>query len=180
MTFFRFLNGQGLVGFAVSICLALLLLLQKGETRHWKAASHKLEQLYRGEQNAFAATVANYRRAAEAARAADRANAERVASEQNAINQRISDDFEARLSAARAAAERLRQQVRTASTDPSSGGAAGMPALSAAAGQSAQAPGEDGLPDRLLATEQAIQLEELIEWVRQQAKVDPQTDPRSR
>ncbi len=38
----------------------------------------------------------------------------------------------------------------------------------------AQAAGEDRLPqsDRLTATEQAIQLDELIKWVRAQAEVD--------
>ena len=46
--------------------------------------------------------------------------------------------------------------------------------LSAAAGSAAQAAGEDGLPasDALTATEQAIQLDELIKWVRHQHGVD--------
>ena len=36
-------------------------------------------------------------------------------------------------------------------------------------------PGQDRFPDpdRLIATEQAIQLDELIKWVRAQAAVDP-------
>ena len=55
--------------------LAVLLVIQKGETRHWKKQSAQFEQLYRGEQAAFAGTVANYRAAAETARAADSANA---------------------------------------------------------------------------------------------------------
>lgn len=53
-----------------------------------------------------------------------------------------------------------------------------MPGLSAAAGRTAQAAGEDRLPrsalgpgDALLATEQAIQLDALIGWVRAQSGI---------
>jgi hypothetical protein len=50
-----------------------------------------------------------------------------------------------------------------------------MPGLSAAAGKSDQAAGEDRLPDgdALTATEQAIQLDELIKWVKRQWAIDP-------
>ena len=169
----RLLNWQGIAGIATALCLGLLLILQKGETRHWRKLSGQFEQLYRGEQAAFASTVANYRAAAEQARAADRAAAERVASEQSAINERTADDFEARLAAARAAADRLRREAGTAGANPRGGGAAPVPGLSTAAGQPPQAAGEDGFPDALIATEQAIQLDELIKWVRAQAAVDP-------
>ena len=169
----RLLNLQGIAGLAVSICLALLLILQKGETRHWKKQSVGFEQLYRGEQTAFAVTVANYRVAADAARAADRAAAERVAAEQRAITERTENAYEARLADARARADRLRIETRTAAPDPGSGGSAAMPGISAAAGQSPQAAREDRLSDRLIATEQAIQLDELINWVKAQAGVDP-------
>ena len=43
----RLLNAQGIAGLAASLCLALLLVLQKGETRHWKKQSSQFEQLYR-------------------------------------------------------------------------------------------------------------------------------------
>ena len=125
MMLLRLLNPQGIAGIAVSLCLGLLLILQKGETRHWRKQSGQFEQLYRGEQAAFATTVANYRAAADAARAADKANAERVAAEQRAINERISNDFEARLAAARAAAHRLRGEADRAATH--SGGRANAP-----------------------------------------------------
>ena len=107
----RFLNAQGIAGLAVSICLALLLVLQKGETRHWKRQSGQFEQLYRGEQSALAGTIANFRAAAEVARAADRAAAERVAAEQRAINERTENAYEARLADARARADRLRPEM---------------------------------------------------------------------
>ncbi|MFL6829389.1 MAG: hypothetical protein ACJ8D5_02055 [Sphingomicrobium sp.] len=173
----RLLNPQGIAGLAASLCLALLLVLQKGETRHWKKQSGQFQQLYRDEQTAFAGTVANYRAAAETARAADKANAERAAAEQRAINQRSEHDYEVRLADARAragvAAERLRLQAARSAADPGAGRAAPVHGLSAAAGESAQVAGQDRLSpeDALTATEQAIQLDELIKWVRQQHAV---------
>ena len=155
----RLLGPQGIAGIVVGTCLAGLLLLQKAETRRWRDRS--------AEHAAFAATVADYRAAAHAARAADLANATRVAAEQSAINERTSHDFEARLAAARAVAERLRREGKSPA-DPGRRGGAAMSGLSAAAGGIAQGAGENRLPDALLATEQAIQLDELIKWVRQQ------------
>ncbi len=169
----RLLNPQGIAGLAISICLMLLLVLQKGETRHWKKQSGQFEQLYRDEQSAYAGTVANYRAAADAARAADRAAAERIAVEQRAINERTKNDFEARLAAARARADRLRLETARTAADPGSRGSAPVPGLSAAAGHASQAASENGFPDRLTATEQAIQLDELIKWVKAQAEVKP-------
>lgn len=167
----RFLNWQGIVATAASLALGALLLLQKGETSHWKKQSTSFEQLYRSEQSAFATTVAGYRTAAAEARAADQANATRVAVEQAAINERTEHDFEARLAAARADAQRMRG---TTETDPGARGRAPMPRLSAAPCGAAEASGQDGLSqaDSLTATEQAIQLDELIRWVRAQAAVD--------
>jgi hypothetical protein len=175
----RFLNIQGVVGIAVSLCLGLLLVLEKGETRHWRKQSGQFEQLYRGEQAAFAGTVANYRAAAEAARAADKAAAERVAAEQRAISERTIDAFHHRLADARNRGERLRREAPAAAADPRGRGSSAVPSLSAAAGGPHQAAGQDGLSagDRLTATEQAIQLDELIKWVKAQAKVDNNADP---
>jgi hypothetical protein len=175
----RLLNVQGIAGLAASLCLALLLVLQKGETRHWRKQSAEFEQLYRGEQAAFAGTVANYRAAAETARAADRAAAERVRSEQRAINERTTHDFQARLADVRTRAERLRSETGTAPADPRGGRAEPVPGLSASPGGSAQAAGQDRLPaaDALVATEQAIQLDELIKWIRRQHAVDANAAP---
>ena len=171
---FRLLNIQGIAGLAVSVALGLLLIIQKGETRHWKKQSGQFEQLYHAGEAALAGTVANYRAAADAARAADQANLARVAAEQRAINERTSNDFEARLAAARTLAQRLRGQAASPAADRGAAGAAAVSRLSASSGGAAQAAGEDRLPlaDRELATEQAIQLDELIKWVRAQADVD--------
>ena len=179
----RLLNVQGIAGIAVSLALGILLLFQKAETRHWKKQSASFEQLYRQDQAAFATTVANYRVAADQARAADRANAERVAADQRTINERTEHDFEARLAAARADAANIHSWGLRASTqaasDPGGRRSSHLPGLSAASGSSAEAARQDRLPseDALTATEQAIQLDELIKWVRAQAEVDANAKP---
>jgi hypothetical protein len=175
MSLLRVLNIQGLAGLAVGVALALLLIIQKGETSHWKKESGHFQQLYDQQQTALATTVANYRSAAEQARAADQANASRVAAEQRSINEGTSNDYEARLAAARSLAQRLRDESASASADSGAGGGAAVPRLPPSAGGPAQGAAQDGLPqsDRLTATEQAIQLDELIKWVRRQASVDP-------
>ena len=175
MILLRLLNVQGIAGIAVSLALGILLLLQKGETRQWRKSSGRFERLYHQQQSALAETVANTRAAADRARASDRANAERVAAEQRAINERTSNDYQTRLAAARSLAQRLRGQAADAAADPRSGGNAAVPGLRAPTGGAAQAAPEDRLPDdeRLIATEQAIQLDELIRWVKGQASIDP-------
>jgi hypothetical protein len=169
----RLLNWQGITGIAVSLVLLIMLTVQKLEALRWQKESARIETLYRDEQAAFAVTVANARAAADTARAADRANADRVAAEQHTINERIADDLEARLAAARATADRLRLDAQ-GPANPGVGGGAPVPRLSPAAGNTPQGTREDRLPaaDALTATEQAIQLDELIKWVRAQAAVD--------
>ena len=171
----RLLNTQGIAGLAASFALLGLLLLEKGETRHWRKQSSQFEQLYGSEQSAFTGTVANYRAAADKARAADRAAAERAQSEQRAISERTNNAFQDRLAAARARAELLRLEASAAPVDPSAGRAAPMPGLSLAATGPHQTASQDGFSpaDRLIATEQAIQLDELIKWVRQQHALEP-------
>lgn len=169
----RLLNWQGIAGIAVTFTLLAMLTVQKVEAVHWKKQSENFEHLYQHEQAAFATTVANARTAADQARAADQANAARVSAEQHAITERTMNDFEDRLATARADAQRLRLQPKGPG-DPGLGRNASMPGVPAAAGGAAQAAREDRLPqgDRLTATEQAIQLDELIKWVRKQAAVD--------
>jgi hypothetical protein len=174
MTVLRFLNPQGIAGIAVSLMLGILLLVQKGETSHWRSESGRFEQLYAQEQSSLAGTVANYRAAADAARAADQANVERVTAEQRSINERTEHDYETRLAAARAAAERLRIQSAAAAADPGARGTTPVPGVADASDKPDEAAGQDRLPqsDALLATEQAIQLNELIKWVRRQNEVE--------
>jgi len=157
---------------AIACALALALLIH--DRNRWKAKTAHYAQVLAGERAANAATIANVRAATERARAADLANAARVAERQEAINQRSDHDFQDRLAVARAAALRLRGEGTPAATDPGSGGATAVPGLSAAAEGAAQAASQDRLPDadRLTATEQAIQLDELIKWIERQHAVD--------
>ena len=170
---FRLLNWQGIAGIGVALVLLVMLTVQKLDAVHWKKESERFERLYQQEQAAFAVTVADTRAAADAARAADRANADRVAAVQRTINERIANDFETRVAAARADVERLRRGTQ-ATANPGARGNPPVPGLPAAAGKSAESSGQDRLPptDALTATEQAIQLDELIKWIRAQAAVD--------
>jgi hypothetical protein len=172
----KLLNWQGIAGIAASLALAILLFVQKAESRHWRKQSASFDQLYREEQSAFATTVASYRAAADQARTADQAKAARVAADQRTINERTENDLEARLASVRARAQQLRVQPEAA-THSRPGRNASMPGLSVAAGGVAQAADQDGLSsgDALTATEQAIQLDELVGWVKAQAKVDNNT-----
>jgi hypothetical protein len=157
---------------------ALLLAMLIHDRNHWKAKTGHYAELLAGERAAHDATVANARAAAQQARLADAANAERVRSEQSAIDERTRNDFESRVAAARAAAGRLRRKPEAAGADPGGRRATPVPGLSAGAEGIAQGTGQDRLPvsDRLIATEQAIQLDELIKWVRRQAAVEPSKD----
>jgi len=169
----RLLNWQGIAGLAATLGIGLLLIAQKIETARWKKQSASFDQLYREQQSALATTVANARAAADQARAADHANAERVTAEQRTINERTANDFEARLAAARSDAQRLRLEPQTAA-DPGTRGNAPVPSIPASSDGPAEGAGQNGLPssDALTATEQAIQLDQLIKWVRAQGAVD--------
>ena len=155
----------------VGIGCALLLALLIHDRNRWKATATLRQQQVAAEKAAHEATVANYRAAAVRAQLADAANAVRVKTEQAAINERTAHVYESRIAAARARADSLRQA--RAEADPRSRTTAPVPGLSAPAQGAAQAAGEDRLShsDKLIATEQAIQLDELIRWNRRQAEV---------
>lgn len=119
------------------------------------------------ERNAHAATVANYRRAAEEAARRDAENKARVEAEQRAANERIRHDYEARIAAVREQYDRLlRERARAGS---GGAGVAPVPPRGAAPARPDAAPGDNGLSlrERLVATETAIRLEELQRWVRE-------------
>lgn len=151
--------------------LALILLIH--DRNHWKADATLRQQQLAESKAAFNQTVAGYRAAAAQAQQADAANAVRVRSEQAQISERTQDEFETRIAAARTDAQRLRDREAAAAH---SGGGAGAPVslLPAPAPGVAQTAREDELSesDRLTATEQAIQLDELIKWVQRQHEVD--------
>jgi len=176
----RLINPQGIAGIAVSLSLAILLGLQKMQTHHWQTQSGEFEQLYRTGQATLTATVANYRAAAETARATDLATWQRVAAEQHVINERSQNAFETRVADARSraaavATEQLRLKAANRAANSGGGPATPVPDLSTPASSPDEASGQDRLSssDALTATEQAIQLDELIKWVKAQVDVEP-------
>ena len=175
----RILNLQGMIGIAASLLLLIVLLVKAGDARHWRKQSAHFEHRYLIEHSAGARTIANYRAAAETARAADKANADRVAAAQRIISERTSNDLEARLADARARALRLQLESRAPAAAGGSGRAASLPAGRAAPGAVGGAAEENGFSnsDRLIATEQSIQLDELIKWVNGQAAVGSNAEP---
>ena len=163
------------LGGVLLVALALTFLVH--DRNHWKGTAELRQQQLAQTKAAFDQTVAGYRAAAAQARVADAANAARVKAEQSAINERTEDEFQTRIAAARADARRLRDN-QAAAANPRSGRAASMPGLPTPASGIAQAASEDRLSesDRLIATEQAIQLDELIRWVGQQHSITPNQD----
>lgn len=125
------------------------------------------------EQFAHQRSAMNWQLATATALVADLDNRLRVERAQAEESRRIADDYEARISdaRARAAAGSLRSQA--AAADPRDGGNAAVPGVPDPARVADAAPGQDRLSaaDALTATEQAIQLDELINWVEAQARV---------
>lgn len=129
------------------------------------------------ERNAHSASGANWRAATATARLLDMQNKQLTEELQAAETRRISDDYEARLSDARARAAAIGLRDQGTAADP---GVGGKPAVSGvpdpARGADAAAcedrlPAALSTPDALIATEQAIQLDELINWVAAMAAV---------
>lgn len=165
------LGGLALAG------LSIALLLAKADARHW-------EKVANNTQAAFDKTVADYRLASEKAQRIAEANAKRVLTEQQAITQETSSAYQVQLADVRARADALRVQLAKAAANPRGAGTGGASALPATAGGPDAAAAQDGLPaqdwsleDRVIATEQALQLAALQRWVREQAAVDFQGHP---
>lgn len=174
MAFLRLINIQGWAGIGVSVILASMLGLTAYREDQWHSSSVAFESQFHAEQAAHRQTIINYQNAAETARRQDAANMARVQAQQAAINERTKTDYEARLASARAEYARLVRTYAGATSHSGSSPAADVPGPIGAPGGPHGATAEDGLslPDRLLATEQAIQLDELIKWVRANTGID--------
>lgn len=143
-------------------------------------------QLALAERNAHAATVENYRQAALQARREAEANAARVEAEQVAITEETIDDYETRLAAVRAHADRLRSRL-AAPVDPGRADAVDLSRSGAAAGPAAPAAGDPEFPSArdlcprgricltlaqaLTASEDAIRCDALIDWTLRQSRL---------
>jgi enoyl-CoA hydratase/carnithine racemase len=130
------------------------------------------------EQAAHLGTVNAFLAASKQAQEDAEANAQRVAREQEIITDAIVTDYRGDLAALRARFDRLRARD-AARADPGRADAAGLSSLSHAPGRADAAAGEAGLPaagelaldDALIASEQALQLQALIDWVNAQSAV---------
>lgn len=126
-------------------------------------------------------SIENQRTAARQAEAAQAANLSRVQAERTANDERVVDDYQSRIADLRARAERLQRQASAGGAGIP--GAAGLPAVVAGAAGTAEAAGDRGLPatgnactpmnlrERLIASEQAVQINALINAVEAQATV---------
>ena len=128
---------------------------------------------------AHVTTIRNYFAAQEAAAAADRARLARVSADQERISDDVSQDLARRVAELRARAGRMRSEAAAGA-----GGAAGgqpVPGLSPAAGGAAAPAGGDGfsLERRLTASEQALQLDALIDWAERQHAIHPNSSYQS-
>lgn len=139
------------------------------------------------EHAAHQGTIANYTAAAAAAETIRKANAERVSAEQAAITERVTNDYQDRLSALRARADALAVQLRQGGAtagDPGLSAGAGLPGAGAPAGGAAAPAAGAGLPaavcadnaaltlrERVIASEQALQLDTLIVWIEAHGRV---------
>lgn len=120
-------------------------------------------------------TKANFRAAQARAAQLEAERLLRVEREQQEITDEVTADYRRRLADARARAEQLRAEPGRTGEHPA--GAADrdrLPAAGDAAGRADGAAAHPGLSDyeRLVATEQAIQLDALISWVERQAGIE--------
>ncbi|MES2903996.1 MAG: hypothetical protein V4696_07410 [Pseudomonadota bacterium] len=154
----------------VMLALALFAGFQMLRAGNWEEKANSETAHADAIQAAFDETVEDYRQASEAAQRAAVANVERVEAEQERITENVTTDYRARIADARARYERLRAQARSNSGSPD---ATGMPSASDPASGIDGATEPNGLSDaeRLEATEIALRLEALQDWVRQTSAV---------
>lgn len=138
-----------------------------------KAELASSERRSQARLNAHVQTIRNYRAAQEQAAAAEKVRLDRVRAEQKEISDDVLESYQRRLAALRARADELRRQGAAGSAGAAGGIA--VPGVAAAASGAAEAACGDGFSfeRRLIASEQALQLDELIAWVRRQAGIDP-------
>ncbi|MFI8667166.1 hypothetical protein ACIGGE_12080 [Qipengyuania sp. NPDC077410] len=146
--------------------------------RGWIETAEQFERDRDAERAAHRQTKIDYRNAQIEAARLESQRLDRVRTEQQEITDAVEADYSASLADARTRAERLREDLRTRSTARSAADPISVPSLSAAgAGTSAAAEntrlpsGTEQLERDLIATEQAIQLDALIDWVKRQAAV---------
>lgn len=182
-----------LVVAVLALALAWQLLISAPALRRDLAVSDKAGQILAGrvaaEKRAHQRTKSEYRLAQAGAARLEEERLNRVVAKQQEISDEVVEDYQRRLAGARARAGGLAEQLRAgaARTGKHPAGAGGdqpVPGVSAAGGRAAQAPVDHGFPSYnrspedqlerdLVATEQALQLDALIDWIERQAAIDP-------
>lgn len=173
-----------IVGLLVSNAIALHTIRTRTDQRD-KAIDHAA-----AEKKARLDTVAAVKRAAEEAQRRRHWQNRQTAQKQAAITKETVNGYEARIAAIRARAERLRQQLDAAPVRPGSAGKDDLPSTGHATGRADEASRDHGfsatgeacaagmtLGERLIATLQAHQLDTLITWNLEQARVDVNAAP---
>ena len=166
-------NWKLIVGGLGLLVLGLLLADARSDARRWKGEAERFSGLYHGEKAAHAGTVSNYRAAAAKAERIQAEKVARVEAAQKAINERTASEYQAQLAAVRERYARLVRDAGKARTDPRTAEGVSVPEAPGAPAGIDGASGEGGLPprDALIATETALRLVALQEWVRQQVGV---------
>lgn len=162
--------------FAVTLLAGLYIFSNFFHLPRLQADLAEARALHEAEQLAHLGTIANFIDAGQQAQRDAEANAARVKVEQERITDATLATYRADLAALRARFDRLR--AGPAAADPRGAYPAGLPGAGNAAGRAAQAPGQDRLPaghltlaDALIASEQALQLNALIDWIEAQSAV---------
>ena len=156
------------VGLLLSVIVILKLSLA-GEQRHSAKLQTRLEQVTAGHEQ----LQANVRVNAELAKAQDAAHAARVERDQIIVSQGVINDYQKQIADLRARAAR---GVRTAAAtaNPGGSGSAPVPGIPDPARRTDGGTAKGGLSqsDALIASEIAVRLKALQDWVRNQAAVE--------
>ena len=158
--------------------LAALLLLgcgvQELRVRGLKSDLQESRREVRDEKAAHKLTIANVRAAAEKARADDAAHARRVERDQNSVSEEVSRDYQDQLVDLRRRYHALRVRLGKTPANPGGAGGEAVPGLPGSSPGPDGAAGQDGLPaeDALIASEIALRLKALQEWMNGQLQVE--------
>lgn len=151
--------------FVVFVIPLAFMVWLRGEQLDSEKAAHKLTKA------AFKQQVSDYRAAYNKARADAVEAARTVEAEQERITHEVSADYQARLADVRARYSRL---LAEANADSRDAGEADLPGVSQPTGGVDEGPAYCGLSleARLVASEQALQLQALQDWLRGQVAVE--------
>ena len=156
---------EGIIG-ALAIAMGLALVGKAAAERKAQALETRLASLAR--------TLAQEREAVRAqtarARAEDAAHAARVERDQMRVSQEKADEYQVQLAELRRRYDALRLRAAAVATDPGGGRGETMPRLPPASESVDGAARDHGFPrhERLIASEQALRLHMLQEWIRAQ------------